>query len=252
MIQSVDRALKIIELFIKNESLTLSEIYKMLDLKKSTAFGLLETLEARGYVRRDPKTQGYMLGQTMLKIGSLYAERLNLHNIAYPIMQELCDEVGLTIQLSTLVGMEVIYLDKVEPKEALQFTIRIGSSMPAHCTGTGKALLSCLSDDELDERLNGVTLKQMSPYTITDHEALKEELRKIRALGYSYDNRESNENVVGYGVPIFDYTGSAVAGISIGGFIYNFPKERDEYLIKKICESAERISNAMGYKYRKK
>ena len=97
----------------------------MLNLKKSTAFGLLETLEARGYVRRDPKTQGYMLGQTMLKIGSLYAERLNLHNIAYPIMQELCDEVGLTIQLSTLVGMEVIYLDKVEPKEALQFTIRI-------------------------------------------------------------------------------------------------------------------------------
>lgn len=55
---------------------------------------------------------------------------------------------------------------------------------------------------------------------------------------------------MGYGVPIFDYTGSAVAGMSIGGFLHNFPEERDEYLVKKICESAKEISNAMGFKYR--
>jgi DNA-binding IclR family transcriptional regulator len=250
MIQSVDRALQIIELFIDHESLTLTEIYRLLGLKKSTAFGLLETLEARGYLRRDKMTQGYKLGPTMLKIGSLFAERLNLHDAAYPIMQKLCDDVGLTVQLSTLVGMDVVYLEKVEPDELIQFTIRLGSSMPAHCTGTGKALLSCLSEEELDEKLRGYKLKQFTPYTITDSKILKEDLRKARALGYAKDFRESNENVVGYAVPIYNYAGHPIAGISVGGFLNSFPDEREEYLVKKLCESAEKISNILGYKNR--
>ena len=252
MIQSVDRALRIIELFIENETMSFTEIVSAMDLPKSTVFGLLETLEARNYISRNKRTGRYSLGVILLELGGLFSSRLGLREAAYPSMQKLCRKTNQTVQLSILNGMNVVYLEKVEPQGLVQIYTRIGGVFPAHCTGTGKMLLACLEEDELDNLLGNRELEKKAKLTITNVEILKKELRITKERGYSKDYCESNDQVVGYAMPILNFEGKVIASISVGGVVGLFPLDHEGEILMALYEAVSEISVSMGYHGRMK
>jgi len=167
-IQSVDRALSILELFSNERpEIGVSDIARLLNLNKSTAFGLLSTLERRGYVEQNPDNGRYRLGLKTIELGQQKLSTFNIGQIAHPILKTLVDKVGETAHLAIYDHGEVIYIDKVECDNALSIASFIGKRNPAYCTGVGKCLLAFQSEEEIARVLSGV-LEVRTPKTITD------------------------------------------------------------------------------------
>lgn len=248
MVKSVDKALRIVQLFINSESLSFTEICQQADLPKATAFNLIETLEVHKYLHRNPNGR-YALGRTLLELGNLYTSRLHLRDIAYPIMQRMSEITNQTSQLTMLSDLNVVYLEKVDSSGLIQLNTRIGSTFPAHCTATGKIMLAFLPEDELNSLLQNRPLTKMTAYTITDKDALKENLAETRRNGYSVDNRESNDQIMAFGAPIRDSSGKVIAGISLTGLATSFISTSEKSL-NCLLEGAGKISKILGYKQR--
>ncbi|GHV43610.1 IclR family transcriptional regulator [Synergistales bacterium] len=250
MIQSVDRALRILELFVSDNKLSLTEISHRMELSKSTVFGLLETLKSRRYLDRDAMSGKYTLGAVLLKLGGLYKGRLDFRRIAYPIMLRLCEITNQVLQLAVLSGIEVVYLEKVENpnQRILQMVLPVGSTMPAHCTATGKMLLSSLKDFEIETLYHGYELKAYSSNTITDIDVLKNELKKVREQAYAIDKFESNEHVVGVAMPIYDFEGVMVAALSLGGVKGIYPEDNMDQMIELLRDATNEISSGLGFR----
>lgn len=248
MIQSVDRALQILELFTTEDKLSLTEISAEMGLAKSTVFGLLETLEHRGYVYRDALSGKYTLGSILLKLGGLYKSRLDFRRIAYPIMVDLCKATNQVLQLAVLSGVEVVYIEKVDNQSILQMVMPVGSTMPAHCTATGKMLLSNLNESEFDALYHDHKFEALSMNTITDIQKLKEELKKVREQKYAIDHFESNDQIIGVAMPIYDYQGTAVAALSLGGVKGIYPEENMDQMIQLLKKATYEISAALGFR----
>ncbi len=249
MVKSVDKALRIVQLFINSESLSFTEICQQADLPKATAFNLIETLEAHKYLHRNPTNGRYALGRTLLELGNLYTSRLHLRDIAYPIMQRMSELTNQTSQLTMLSDLNVVYLEKVDSSGLIQLNTRIGSTFPAHCTATGKIMLAFLPEDELNSLMQNRPLTKMTAYTITDKDALKENLAEARRNGYSVDSRESNDQIMAFGAPIRDSSGKVIAGISLTGLATSFISTSDKSL-NCLLEGAAKISKILGYKQR--
>lgn len=248
MIQSVERAIQILELFNDNDSLSLTEIAQLMNLPKTTVYGLISTLEAHQYVYQDELTARYTLGCSVLALGGLFSKRLDVRRVSLPFMKKLAQETNQTIQLSMLRDLDVIYLECVEPEAAILLRIRVGNTAPANCTATGKVLLAYMEEKKLLQLLANNKLKGRTKYSITDPDRLMEEFAKIRKKGYAEDHFESDEQVMGYAMPVFDYRGRAIAGISVGGLVNFFSEEKGEEYRRLLRRAATEISESMGYR----
>lgn len=105
-----------------------------------------------------------------------------------------------------------------------------------------------MSAKELDRYLKTVTLKPLTGQTITQKQALREELKKIAKDGYAIDNRELDENIRCLSGPIRDESGKVVAALSFSGPTTRVNMVRLKTFIKTMTDISEKISQELGYK----
>ncbi len=165
--------------------------------------------------------------------------------MAIPYIQKLVDEIQETVHLGILDQGEVLYIDKRESPQSLRIVSQIGTRLPAHCTGLGKVQLAFVPTAELKRVVETKGLVNYTKNTITDFEALQEEMAKIREQGYAVDDGEIMENLKCLAAPIRDHSGKVIAGISISG-----PTERmsDDSYVGCITSTAMEISRRLGYR----
>lgn len=246
-IQSVDRALSILELFSKERpEIGVSDIARLLSLNKSTAFGLLCTLERRGYVEQNPNNGRYSLGMKMIEIGQLKLSTFNIGKIAHPILKTLVDKVGETAHLAVYDRGEVIYIDKVECDNAFSIASFIGKRNPVYCTGVGKCLLAFQSEEEIERVLSGV-LNARTPNTITDRKRLHNELKIIRKRDMAYDDEEFSLGLFCVAAPIRDLKGTVCAAVSISIPTIRMDPAKKSFFEASVSAAARAISEALGY-----
>lgn len=248
LIQSVDRAFKILDVFsLKDKELGVTEIANRLGLHKSTAFGLLRTLEHWGCVEQNQSTGKYHLGLKLFEYGNRVKEGLNLRGLSLPFLQDLVERYRETVHLVIHDRGEVIYIEKVEGPSAIRMYSQVGQRAPMHCTGVGKAILAFWSKQEVDNLIRTKGLQPFSPKTITDLQQLHEELSVIRREGYSFDNEEIELGLRCVAAPIMNYNDKVVAAISIAGPSTRMTDEQMQNLIIPVKETALKISQRIGY-----
>ncbi|PMQ00854.1 MAG: IclR family transcriptional regulator [Dictyoglomus sp. NZ13-RE01] len=244
-IGSAAQTLEILEILIlAGRELSLKEIAQKTNLHISTVHRYLSTLIDKGYVRKLP-SGNYKPGFRILELSNYVLQSLDIREIAHPFLVELMNNTKQTVHLTIKDGYEGVYIDKVEGPETLPMMSRIGMRMPLYSTSFGKVLLAYSSEEEIEDYLRHVPLKPRTKNTITDPEKLKEELRKVRTLGYAFDDEENEIGIRCLGVPIFDYAGKVIAAISISGYFLNFEGERKENLILELKKTGENISNVL-------
>jgi IclR family transcriptional regulator, KDG regulon repressor len=210
-VKSTERALRVIELLTGEASLDFSAICAQLTLPKSSAHALLATMRDMGFIHFDEVTRRYSLGPRLWEAGQAYIEKLDIARLADPYMRRVRDQLGETVQLAILDGIENVYVGKMESAHALQLVSRLGSRLPAYTTGLGKTLLAALPDAEVLRRLGGIDMKRFTARTITDPGRLLAELEKIRRRGYATDTGEYTEGVYCLAFPIKAPTGTVAA-----------------------------------------
>lgn len=248
-IQSVDRAIDILEVFGdgRNE-LGVTEISKLLGLHKSTTFGLLTTLEVRGYLEKNVVTGKYQLGLKLFELGNQVQNGMELKRVADQYLEQLLAENGETVHLVIMDDGEAIYIDKKEGPESMRMVSQVGKRLPMHCSGVGKTLLAHLPEIEINKIICKKGLPGLTAKTITEPEALFEELKRIREQGYALDNEEISEGLMCVAAPIRNYSGQVMAALSVAGPTVRMNGEKIEEVKESVLRVCNAISCRLGYK----
>jgi IclR family acetate operon transcriptional repressor len=211
---SVDRALQILEMLRTEPALRLSDVARRLGVANSTAHRLLAALAHRGLVEQEPSSRRYTSGPTLIAIGRAALLHGELATRARPALERLAHELGETIHLGVREGATVRYLDAVESTRLIRVSARTGSTMPAHWTSTGKALLSGLSDGAVGDLYRTDELPTGTPNSIGSLGELLADLDRCRRSGFAVSDGESEEDLVSVAVPLADASGDVVAAVS--------------------------------------
>jgi IclR family transcriptional regulator, acetate operon repressor len=244
-IQSLDRAMMILDRLAASGGMTLSEIASELDQSPATAYRVLTTLETRGIVEADPVAQTWHVGPGAFRIGSAFLRRTNLAERARPLMRALMEATGETANLGVEAGETVLFLSQVETHESIRAFFPPGTRSPMHASGIGKALLAEYPADRV-ARIAARGLDRFTPRTLSDAGALLSDLAAIRARGYAVDDEERNDGMRCVAAPIFNATGEPVAGISISGPAARVTPARIPGIGQEVRRTADALSAALG------
>lgn len=201
-IGSVDNALKLLLLLGEQPQIRLSEATRYLGVASSTAHRLLAMLAYRGFVRQDPVSKAYLPGPSLTGVAFAIFGRIDIPGSAMPTMRGLSEQLRETIHVGMLDGANVRFVAAVEGPAAVRVASRLGRTMPAHCTSTGKVMLAQLSEPELHQLLPQQQLERITSRSIGSRTQLETELSEIRARGYAINREESEQGVASVAVSI--------------------------------------------------
>ncbi|MCY4073449.1 MAG: IclR family transcriptional regulator [Chloroflexi bacterium] len=248
IISSLQRALDILSLFgAQNPELGITDIAKALNLHKSTAAGLVYTLQRNGYIAQNPENRRYHLGLQLIERAGVLLDQIEIRKIAMPELEHLRDWSSESVNLAILEENQVIYIERLLTDKSLGFRNHIGKRAWPHSTALGKAILSHLPPHEAREILESYPLESMTLNTITDIEVLMGQFKVFHDQGYAIEREENEIGGLCISAPIHNHSSNPVAAVSV-----SFPLSRlDETMIAtygtKILEVARRISVKLGH-----
>jgi DNA-binding IclR family transcriptional regulator len=245
-IQSVDRAAQILKVLASGpRRLGVSEIADRMGLARPTVHGLLQTLQAHGFVEQDRDSDKYQLGAGLLHLGNSYLDLNELRGRSIVHAERLAARAGAGVRVGVLHGSVVVVVHHVFRPDAAFQVLEVGAQLPAHATALGKALLA-FAPPELVSDLVSEELPRLTRRTLTAP-ALRAELRQIRERGIA---RERDEAVLGeasVAAAIFDHSGHAVGAIGVvGDTNVLLPRAPSRELSAAVTEAARGISRELG------
>ncbi|MGO4328976.1 IclR family transcriptional regulator domain-containing protein [Cupriavidus sp. M-11] len=244
---AIEKAIDVLEAVgAAPDGLSQTELTEQLSLPRTTIYRLLATLVARGMLRRDPARKVYRLGFRCFEMARQAYTMSDLVAAAANEMRGLRDLTGETCYLATLDGLEVISLERCDGAHSERSAAALGQRKPLHCTSQGKAILSAMNGAARDNIVRELTLKPLTPLTITDRRRLNAELNITAARGYAIDDEEIVLGVRCVGAPIVDSQGAVRGAISVAGPAYRLTRERLELLGPEIAEAARRVGAEIG------
>ncbi len=247
-VKVLDKALDILELLGgARDFVTAQRISEEVNLPKSTVHRILNTLVARGYVRKDERAHAYAVGLKVLQLKELTLDDLHLVNAARPILRSLADATGCTAHLAILTQDTASYVDHWVGPSGLAIRTRLGEHAPLYCTSLGKALLAWLPPDQLEATLHRLQFEARTPHTITTVERLRQELETVRRQGFAEDIEESMLGVRCIGAPVRGNDGRVVAAISITTLAAQLNEAKRLACIPLVRQHAEQLSAELGH-----
>ncbi len=226
--------------------LSVTEIARKVGIPKASAYRILMELAEGGLLERNPKTAKFKIGPTLYTLGNLYLNTTDILIAAEPVVKTLNSLTSEAVSISILDKGYVTLIMREEARHPFRITFHIGSTIVAYASAMGKALLSQLTEAEIDniyptERLQPVTKK-----TITTKARLKQELQQIRKTGLSYTSEEAFEGVESMASVIRDVRHRAIAAMSIQVPIFRMSEAHHERLGTLVKMGASLISFRLG------
>jgi DNA-binding IclR family transcriptional regulator len=231
-----------------NLELGVSEIAQRVGLSKSTANRMLATLVYGGLLEQNAETSKYMIGSGLFNLGTLYLISRDIVKVAEPIVKELNELAGEVTNVHIRdQGYSTIVL-REESKHTFRFAYHVGSVFPAYSVAAGKALLSVLTDAEIDSLYPHERLTPLTQKTLATRTELKKQLEQIRKTGVAFQSEENRNGVEAVASVIRDVTGTAVAAISIAMPVFMTNQARREQLATLVRMGASLTSYRFGYR----
>jgi len=223
--------------------MSVTAIARQLELTKSSAYRLLQTLCKLGYVRQG---EDKLYGATfkMWRVGRQVVTHLNLRELAVTQMGRLSQLTGHTVYLAVPEGLSVLYIDKVESRQPIRSWNPVGGLAPIHAVSTGRAIIAA-DYPRWRDRLKG-NLTRYTPLTLTNIRELDEEVERIRAQGFAEDRGEFRDRVLGFGAAILLPHGKPVGAIGINMPDINLDEAKRDLYQQLVREAAEEITASLA------
>ena len=212
------RTLLILEILgTSDQAMTATQINDQIGLPKQTVHRLCATLEENGFLTRHGNSKKYQVARRLRDLGSGLLHNSRDHVARHQILKEVADNVGETVNYAVPGNSGMNYLDRVETDWPFRIQLPIGTSVPFHCTASGKTFLASLAPRKRETLVASLTLDKMTHHTHVDRERLHDELQRIRNQGYALDQEEFLEGMVAIAVPVVDPDGRYVASLAYHG-----------------------------------
>lgn len=245
-IKSVVRTFQVLKA-LSEDSLSPSELSKKLNMNKSTLHRFLSTLKGLGYIEIG-QNNAVRLSQSFINLGIRAQKHYQIHATSRPYLEQLAKNFKESALLAIFNGREVQYVDNIESSHAVRTVFDPGKKTPAYAVASGKLFLSTLDEKNLYEYLQAQELIAFTSNTLTDNKSLKNDLERIKDVGYAVDNEEYEIGLKGFACPIKDSTGNVIAALCIAGIASRITdKQKINNIIKSLLSSSENISLKMGF-----
>ncbi|MBW9120044.1 helix-turn-helix domain-containing protein [Microbacterium trichothecenolyticum] len=246
VVQSLARGLAVIRAFdAEHPELTLSDVARRADITRAAAGRFLRTLEQLGYVRAAGRT--FSLTPRVLELGFSYLSALSIPEIVQPHLERLSREVDESVSAAVLDGGDIVYIARVPTRRIMSVRITIGTRFPAFATSMGRVLLAGLRAGSLDELLEASALPSLTERTLTDPHALRAELDRVRAQGWSLVDGELEPGLRSVAVPLHDRRGDVVAAVNVST---SATRDSVDHVVNEYLPPLQRTADAIDAELR--
>jgi IclR family transcriptional regulator, KDG regulon repressor len=250
---SLTNALTILKSFsMDNPEQGVTEIAKNLNIGKSTVHRLLLSLGSEGFVYKDPNSNRYSLGTSLLSLTTIVNSQLPIVNESIPILNVLTERTGETSHLGILEGKYVIYLQKIESEHPAKLSTLIGMRQPIHATSIGQIILAYQNEKTIN-KLIPEKLEKFTDKTITTLDNWKMKLSAIRQQHFVISDEEYEKGFISIAAPVFDEKGQVIAAVSIVGPVNRMLKKiKQKAYIEEVRSAAAKLTEIVKIRRRKR
>ena len=246
-VQSVDRAVSVMELLARRGSVGVTEVANEIGIHKSTAYRLLTTLRARGLVEQDATTEQYRLGFALVLLASTVTADLDVLRCARPVCERLSEQTQETVTVAVLEDDDAVVIHQTVSKSSALSVDWTGRHTPIHATAAGQVFLSHMPEDQRRRILRG-PLERFTENTLFAPATLEERARETRDRGYGSTVEELEIGLNAVGVPVHSSDGAVVATVSVSGPAFRLPAEDIPEVAKVVKDAASEISWCLGFR----
>lgn len=246
LVQSVDRAISVLELLARDGGAGITQIAGELGVHKSTVSRLLGALEARGMVEQQGERGKFTIGFGIVRLAGAAAGQLDLARLGTPVCESLAEQLGETVNIAVLDGSVAINISQARGTAAVAAQNWTGQRTPLHATSSGKVLLANAEDAER-ERILAAEQLAYTPRTVTDADELRSMLLVVAEDGYATSYEELELGLHAVSVPVFGQRNEVVAAISASGPAYRLSRKRIRQIAEDLRAGARELSTQLGY-----
>ncbi|MBF8190618.1 IclR family transcriptional regulator [Nonomuraea sp. K274] len=247
MSETLRKALLILDVLRTSESaLSARELAVQVDLPKSTAQRLLQSLEESRMAVQDPVSRKYRLGPRTLTLGMAYRERLDLRNVALPHMRALRDATDETVGLSVAVGRERMFIEEVQSQSELRTHSELGVPYPLWTGAPGRVLLAHLPAAEVESVLASGCEGAWQAIEPPTKDAFLDRLAAIRSKGQDRAYDETIKGVSALAAPVYDASSRVAAALSVSGPSGRMSDAEMDRIEGDVLRTAQLISRSLG------
>lgn len=246
--KTAGNALSVLNCFSRAEPVhTASGLTRRLKLTRTSVIRLLATLESFGYIEKCADAVGYRIGLRAFEVGSLFLAANPLSSVLARALDELVEKTQCTAYLAVLDKDDVVMLNYREGTLPIRFVWQVGDRLPVHTTAMGKAMLACMSSEEIDRHLGrGKTLRVLTEKSIRTRPQLDADIAKTRERGWGLAREESHQGLTAVGSPILDNANHPIAAISVSFLDYPPNPKRLNQLAAVVMAVAAEVSNKVA------
>jgi DNA-binding IclR family transcriptional regulator len=245
-VQSVDRAVTVLEILAKHGEAGVTEVAEELGVHKSTAFRLLGVLENRGLVAQTQDRGKYYLGAGMLRLAGAAALRMDISQESGPVCRALADELGETVNVAILDDDAAVNIMQARGAASVTAQNWLGRRTPLHATSSGKVLMAYLPRSAR-ELLVARKLPRFTERTVTAPGELRELLDAVAGQGFATASEELEIGLNAVSAPVRAHDGKVIGAISVSGPAYRVAEESLPRLAKRVVEVGQELSRRLGF-----
>lgn len=245
-VQSVDRALSVLEMLAAEGEAGVTEVAAELGVHKSTAFRLVATLESRGFVEQLADRGKYRLGFGVVRLAGAAVAQLDIAREGRPICEALAADLEETVNVAILDGDRAVNVTQARGPAALSTHNWVGQGTPLHATSSGKVLLAH-APDAVRKDLLSRGMQSFTPATVTDPEALRQNLDQIVEQGWACTVEEFEVGLSAVAAPVRGADGDVIAALSVSGPAFRMDREDHPRLARRVMAGADELSRRLGF-----
>src|SRR6476620_7796004 len=246
-VQSVDRALSIIEVLAEDdEGYRLSDLAVRTGLSTSTVHRLLATLENRRFVQFDRTESKWHVGARAFTVGATFARRRNFSAQAVPYLRKLRDLTRETANLAVVDDEFIVVLTRAESREIMRSLTKVGGRVAMVASGVGKAVLATYADEDVRAIIQHHGMPRLTEKSIVRPSDLFRELAKVRRQGFAIDDEEACMGLRCIAAVVYNDCSEPLAAISVSGMTSRLTDDRTPLLGRIVRDAATELTLALG------
>ena len=241
--QSFSRGINVLQIISDQaKPIIFNDILKESNLTRPTLYRILSSLEEEGLVHKT-NSKHYRLGSRLISLAHNALTQIDIRRTAYTALSKLRDKTGETVHLAIRSRNMMVYVDKFESKEIVRMTSMVGTLIPFYSSSVGKAYLSGIDENQLNEILKNL---ELLPQTKPNLDKIYKDIELTNKNGYSFDNEENENGIICFGANIKDETSFPVASVSVSIPTFRLKKDKSIYW-KPLLSKCYEISKLLGY-----
>lgn len=239
---SLHKAVKVLKAFTKEEpSLSLTELSKKTGISISSLQRFASTFVYEGFLHKDERTKRYQLGHSLLYLGNLVKQESSLITVADPILKKLNSEIGESVSMSIIDGLERRCILNYDSTYPLSTKMYVGDTSPLYAGASSKTLLAFMPN--VEDYLENISLEPITDQTVLSKEQLKQDLQQIQSQRYAKSNSERVRGACSVTAPILNASHQIIASVTIVIPEVRYNDYDEQHLINSIKQVAQEIEN---------